>query len=125
MKNKLKVITFIFFILVFSLAAQGCSAPPQGAEAAPITIQEASDADADEPAVDDILAALEGLSIDTFFEESFNQLSLRTPEALTHAGVSATLGLRDDQLNNISDAYLKETQQLEAGVLEILLQFDR
>jgi len=75
--------------------------------------------------VDTIIASLEGLSIDEFFEQSFNQLSLRNPESLTHAGVSALFGLRDDQLNNLSDMYLRNTQKLESGILNLLLTFER
>lgn len=78
-----------------------------------------------ERTVVEILNSLQGLSIDAFFEQSFNQLSLRNPEGLTHAGVSALFGLRDDQLNNLSDAYHRDTQKLETGILERLLTYDQ
>jgi uncharacterized protein (DUF885 family) len=123
MKSNFKLFTIFVLVSAFCLTALGCSALSGEAEAAPTENQEAFDVAA--PSVDEILISLEGLPIDIFFEESFNQLSLRTPEGLTHAGVSATLGLRDDQLNDNSDAYLKETQKLESGILDLLRTYDR
>ena len=75
--------------------------------------------------IDEIINNLEGLSIDQFFDESYKQLLLREPETLTYAHLSQEFGLRDDQLNNISDAYLRQTQQLEAAILDLLRTYDR
>ncbi|MBU7014995.1 MAG: DUF885 domain-containing protein [Theionarchaea archaeon] len=74
--------------------------------------------------VQDILAELEGLPIDKFFEESYNQLLLRNPEHLTELGIAENFGLRNDQLTNISDKYTQETQKLQEGILEILRKYD-
>jgi uncharacterized protein (DUF885 family) len=78
-----------------------------------------------ETTIDSILADLEGLSIDQFFDASYKQLLLREPETLTYAHLSQEFGLRDDQVNNISDAYLRQTQDLEAAILELLRTYDR
>ncbi len=78
-----------------------------------------------ESLVDDIVANLEGLPIDEFFDESYKQLLLRYPERLTELGISEWFGLRNDQLNNLSDEYVRETQQLEAAILELLQTYDR
>jgi uncharacterized protein (DUF885 family) len=75
--------------------------------------------------LDPILAELEGLPIDQFFDESYKQLLLREPETLTYAHLSQEFGLRDDQLNNISDVYLRQTQELEVAILEMLRSYDR
>lgn len=75
--------------------------------------------------VADITADLEGLPIDAFFDESYKQLLLRYPERLTELGISEWFGLRNDQLNNLSDEYLRETQQLEVAILELLRTYDR
>ncbi len=72
-----------------------------------------------------VIAELEGLSIDQFFDESYKKLLLREPETLTYANISQEFGLRDDQLNNLSDAYLRQTQQLEAAILDLLRTYDR
>lgn len=77
------------------------------------------------PPVADIAARLKGLPIDEFFEESFKQLLLRDPQDITDLGIADDYGLRNDQLTNLSDAYTKETQNLEAAILELLRAYDR
>lgn len=74
--------------------------------------------------VDDIITHLKGLPLDEFFEESYKQLLLRNPEYLTELGIAEEYGLRNDRLTNISDAYIKETQKLEAAILELLREYD-
>jgi uncharacterized protein (DUF885 family) len=75
--------------------------------------------------IDEIVAALDGLPLDAFFRESFNQLLLREPETLTIWGLSSMFGLRNDQLNNLSTDYIRETQALELAILEKLRSYDR
>ena len=75
--------------------------------------------------IDEIFAALDGLPLDAFFRESFNQLLLREPETLTIWGLSGMFGLRNDQLNNLSTDYIQETQALELAILELLCSYDR
>ena len=72
-----------------------------------------------------IIADLEGLPIDEFFEESFNQWLLRDPEGITYLGLADELGVRNDKLTDISDTYIKETQELEKGILDLLQTYDR
>ncbi len=72
-----------------------------------------------------ITAQLEGLPIDQFFEESYKQLLLRDPEYLTELGIAESFGLRNDQLTNISDAYIRETFELQAAILALLREYDR
>ncbi len=76
-------------------------------------------------ALADVIAGLEDLPLEEFFDESSKQLLLRDPETVTALGLAEALGLRNDQLNNLSDAYLRETQQLEAAILELLRGYDR
>ncbi|KYK35809.1 MAG: hypothetical protein AYK19_10050 [Theionarchaea archaeon DG-70-1] len=75
--------------------------------------------------VDPILESLEGLPIEVFFEESYKQLLLRSPQTLTQLGIAESLGVGNDTLDNISDAYIKETQKLEKGILDLLQTYDR
>jgi uncharacterized protein (DUF885 family) len=77
------------------------------------------------PPVADVVASLEDLPLDNFLEESYKQLILRSPYKLTELGVSGALGLRNDRLDDLSDAYIRETQKLEVAVLEILRGYDR
>ena len=79
----------------------------------------------DGTAIDDIVAELESLSFDQFVEESYKQMLLRDPETVTALGLSDEYGMRNDQLTNISDEYIRETQSLEVAVLDLLRQYDR
>jgi uncharacterized protein (DUF885 family) len=76
-------------------------------------------------AVDEIIASLSGLSLEQFFEQSFNQLVRRYPETITEEGLDQVFGTGNDQLNNLSDSYVRETQALEKAILEILRTYDR
>ena len=78
-----------------------------------------------QPAVPDIAADLQGLDIDTFFEASYKKLLLRDPEAITQVGLNKVWGVSNDQLTDISDEYVRETQQLEAAILGLLRAYDR
>ncbi|MBU7032838.1 MAG: DUF885 domain-containing protein [Theionarchaea archaeon] len=68
---------------------------------------------------------LAGLPIDEFFEESYRQLLLRSPEQLTALGMSESFGLRNDTLNDLSDEYTRETQRLQVEILSLLHSYDR
>lgn len=70
-------------------------------------------------------AGLEGLSADRFFEESYRSLLLRYPETVSSKGLSAILGLGNDRLDDHSERYLRETQELERGILRQLRALDR
>jgi uncharacterized protein (DUF885 family) len=75
--------------------------------------------------VDNVVADLKGLPIDEFFDESFKQQLLRYPEWVTAMGISEELGLGNDTLNNLSDEYIRETQELESAILGLLREYDR
>ena len=68
---------------------------------------------------------LQDLTLDDFFEESYRQLLLRNPEKLTGLGMARSYGLRNDQLNDLSESYIRETQELETAILEVLRTYDR
>ena len=72
-----------------------------------------------------VAEGLQGLDIDTFFEESYTRIGLRCPECITTLGLSEALGVRKDQLNDMSDAYIRETQSLEKAILALLKTYDR
>ncbi|MCP4542195.1 MAG: DUF885 family protein [Chloroflexi bacterium] len=75
--------------------------------------------------VPDVAADLQGLDLATFFKESYNRLLLRNPELITEYGLAETFGVGNDQLTDISDDYIHDTQQLEAGILALLKTYDR
>jgi len=78
-----------------------------------------------QPGIVGLAVRLEGLPLDDFYEESYNQLLLRDPQRLTGMQLSEAFGLRNDLLTNISDAYLRETQELEGAILHLLRSYDR
>ena len=75
--------------------------------------------------VQDILDALEGLRFDEFVDASYEQILLRSPEMITSLGLSQSLGIRDDQLDIICNAYVDETYELKAGIQTILGSHNR
>jgi hypothetical protein len=50
---------------------------------------------------------------DAFIEDSYLQLLKRDPETVLELGLSPVLGTPTDQLTDISDEYIRETQALE------------
>lgn len=75
--------------------------------------------------IEAVVADLEGLPFDQFLDQSYNQFLLRDPEAITDLGLAAQFGMGNDQLTDISDAYIRETQALESAVLDLLRAYDR
>jgi WD40 repeat protein len=71
------------------------------------------------------LSALEGLPPDQFFEESFELLMLRDPEWVSSEGLAGHFGTGHSQLTDLSDAYRRETQQMQAAILDMLRAYDR
>jgi uncharacterized protein (DUF885 family) len=72
----------------------------------------------------DSLAQLEGLPIDEFFERSYHQLQLRDPDALVVSGLADEYGVPNNQFTDMSDGYVRETQQLETAILDLLRTYD-
>lgn len=108
-------------------AEQGESAPSEPEPAASDSEATASTTEAltSGSAMADITSSLQGLPIDDFFEESYKQLLLRSPESLTAYGITKSYGLRNDRLNDLSDAFMCETQALEIAILDLLRAYDR
>jgi uncharacterized protein (DUF885 family) len=68
---------------------------------------------------------LEGLTLDEFFETSFRELMMRDPEWVTTEGLTANFGTSNTGLTDLSDSYVRETQDLQNAILERLLTYDR
>lgn len=84
-----------------------------------------SESTPDQPSITDILVSMKDLSIDEFFEESFRQLQLRYPDTLISNGLADKYGVeKNNQFTNISDHYIRETQHLESGILDLLQRYD-
>jgi uncharacterized protein (DUF885 family) len=65
------------------------------------------------------------LPFNQFVDRSFKDLLSRDPELVTALGVSAQLGMQDDRLTPVDDAYLRATQEMESQTLEELHRYDR
>jgi uncharacterized protein (DUF885 family) len=90
-----------------------------------VTVQVASGPPVVQSSLDEIIAKLEDMNLDDFFEESYRQLLVRSPERITDLGMAEDFGLQNDQLDNISDAYIRETHELQTAILDLLRTYDR
>jgi uncharacterized protein (DUF885 family)/Tol biopolymer transport system component len=88
-------------------------------------LPESTAAPGDEVPIREQVAVLEGLPLDEFFEASFALLMQRDPEWVTAEGLAEHLGTDNERLTDLSDAYVQETQWLQATILDLLRQFDR
>jgi uncharacterized protein (DUF885 family) len=68
---------------------------------------------------------LQGLSLDEFYFESYGALLQRTPELIVWRGLTGVFPLDSIGLNNVSDAYQRETFAMHQVVLEMLRAYDR
>ncbi len=67
---------------------------------------------------------LEGLAIQTFFEESFAILQERNSEGAISEGLANQSPLGTYELNNISDEFAEQTSAIESLILQKLLSYD-
>ncbi len=72
-----------------------------------------------------VAEGLQGLPMDAFFDESYKRILLRSPQYVTELGLSEPFGSGNDRLNDMSDAYFHETQDLETAILSLLRTYDR
>jgi uncharacterized protein (DUF885 family) len=68
---------------------------------------------------------LQGLPLDEFYFESYDALLQRTPELIVWRGLTGVFPPDSIGLNNISDAYQRETFAMHQVVLEMLRTHDR
>jgi uncharacterized protein (DUF885 family) len=73
----------------------------------------------------ELAASLQGLNIDEFFEASYRELILRDPELILETGLEDVFGIDQAELTDISDAYIRETQQMVITILEMLRAYER
>ena len=68
---------------------------------------------------------LQGLTLDTFYVESFEALGARSPESIAGLGLPGGGGITEAKLDDISEAYQLETFAMHKVVLELLQTYDR
>ncbi|MDJ0763079.1 MAG: DUF885 domain-containing protein [Myxococcota bacterium] len=75
-----------------------------------------------EPRLTDIQATIDslaGLPFDALLESAEQAIIQRSPELVTELALSETLGMRDDALDDISEAYQRQTIELVKGIQAI------
>ena len=77
------------------------------------------------PSLGEVEAALSGLGFNEFVESSYRLYLLRFPQVVTGLGLSGTLGVRNDLLDDYSEKYVTETERIAEYILARLRTFDR
>jgi uncharacterized protein (DUF885 family)/Tol biopolymer transport system component len=127
----------VFVLLLVALAIAGCNgeqlldqgASPESSRSMP----PGDTGESEEPPtgytepeiIPEQVAFLAGLPIAEFFDQSFRFLMLRDPEWIVSEGLTEILDAHSDQLTDISDGYLRQTQDLQVAVLDLLHGYDR
>lgn len=124
--------------LAVAMVAAGCSsepaepAAPTSSAVTTTTVPAATTQTTSEPpelttttTAFDAVARLEGLSFDDFVERSFEAMLVRSPQFVTDLGIADRFGMRNDQLDDLSDAFLRETMDIEVSVLDLLHGYER
>ncbi len=77
------------------------------------------------PSLADVEARLHANSFADFVASSSRLYLLRFPQAVAELGLADELGVRNDRLNDYSEAYARETAAIEGYFLDRLKSFDR
>lgn len=115
---------------IFILVITGCSEALDVAESAP-KVEAVPQAVSDESGVqtgEQVLESAvdpESQPIDEFFDESFKRILMRDPELITSEGMADYMRVRNDQLTNISDEYIRENYEIYAEIQAALHAYDR
>ena len=107
----------ILWIGMFIAACSGAATPNRPAEVPDIT--------SPLPSLTAVTQFASDLPFDEFLETSYLTLLTRDPELVTELGLTQALGTPNDVLTDISDAYIRETQELETETLAALRSYDR
>ena len=103
----------LVLVLLTSCGGGGGSAPVAGPPPPPV------------PALAEQLASdLQGLALDTFYEESYKALLYRSPETIIWQALTGIYPLVDVGLDDLSDDYRRETATLYQVVLDTLRSYD-
>jgi len=76
------------------------------------------------PTEDQVVAELADLTFEAFAETAYRNVLLRSPMALVHTGATPG-GSENGLLDDLSGAFLRETQRIGAHILETLRSYDR
>jgi uncharacterized protein (DUF885 family) len=112
-KSLLTVLTLLFVVSCGGGGGGGTSPPPPPPPPPP-------------PSASELLAQdLQGLALDEFYFESFGALLKRSPEDVVWEALESVFPLDDVGLDDLSDAYARETFAMLQVVLDALQTYDR
>lgn len=112
-----KMLSFLcMIIIIMALVLGGCSSKPD-----PVPTSSSSPTST----VETVPTKTENQDIDTFFNQAYITLWGRDPETVTILGLAPVFSQNNDQLTDISDEYIRETQSLEKETLAQLNGYDR
>ncbi|MGD9675902.1 MAG: DUF885 family protein [Candidatus Bipolaricaulia bacterium] len=77
------------------------------------------------PTLAETRTRLAGKDFAAFADEAYTIHLLRHPQAITALGLAPELGVRDDRLDDYSDAYVRTTQAIEEEIYRRLREYDR
>jgi len=77
------------------------------------------------PSLEAVIAELQNLGFDDFIEASYRLYLMRFPQLLTHYGLTAGFGVRNDRLDDYSETYMQETRAIESHILDRLRAYSR
>ncbi len=106
-------IAVVAVLLLASCSGGGNSGPPPPTSPQPPTVSE------------QLRINLQGLPLDEFYFESYDALLQRTPELIVWRGLTAVFPPDSIGLNNVANAYQRETFAIHQVVLEMLQTYDR
>ncbi|MBN1536830.1 MAG: DUF885 domain-containing protein [Anaerolineales bacterium] len=111
-----KMLSFIcMIIIIMALVLGGCSSKPEPVSATPSSPTST---------VETATTKTEIQDIDSFFNQTYFTLWGRDPETVTILGLASVFSQNNDQLTDISDEYIRETQSLEKETLAQLNEYD-
>ncbi len=113
MKKALLAITVLFLVSCGGGSGGGATPPPGPPPPPPPTASE------------QLAQDLQGLTLDELYFQSFDALITRSPEDVVWEALEATFPLDDVGLNDLSDAYQRETYAMFQVVLDALRGYDR
>jgi len=77
------------------------------------------------PSAMEVRAELAGLPFDDFLARSFELLLQRSPMTVVELGLESHIDVGESFIDEVSDAFVRETQQVEEVVLDLAGEFDR
>ena len=90
----------------------------------PQSLDDSPDPEASAESALELPSSWDRLPVNVFLEKASGALVVRNPEIVTELGLSDLIGIGDGDLTPLSSSYTRETQALEAAVVDRLAAYD-